>query len=70
MRTNCPLGSSDDPLKNDTRTSVPILKEGESMKELYTKAELEVFKFAETDIIATSGNTSLDPDEVPPIIIG
>jgi hypothetical protein len=46
------------------------LKEGEPMKELYTKAELEVFKFAETDIIATSGNTSLDPDEVPPIIIG
>ena len=40
------------------------------MKELYKEPEMEVIEFEATDIITTSGNTPLDPDEMPPIVIG
>lgn len=45
-------------------------KEMKNMKELYTEPELEVIHFEAMDIITTSGNTQLDPDELPPIIVG
>jgi hypothetical protein len=40
------------------------------LKELYQEPKLEVIQFEAEDIITTSGDTILDPDEMPPIIIG
>ena len=42
------------------------------MKKLFIDPEMEVFPFEVVDIITTSGSTveTLDPDEVPPIVVG
>ena len=41
------------------------------MKEIYQDAEMEVIHFEVLDIITTSGvtNETLDPDELPPVIV-
>ena len=40
------------------------------MKELYYEAELEIVEMEAMDVIATSGNSNLGKDELPPIIVG
>jgi hypothetical protein len=40
------------------------------MKELYQEAEIEIIRFDAVDIITTSTtNETLDPDELPPVIV-
>lgn len=39
------------------------------MKELYKEPELEIIRFEAGDIITTSGDTKLDEDELPPVIV-
>lgn len=40
------------------------------LKETYCEPEIEIIRFESTDVITTSGGTQLDPDELPPIIVG